>query len=438
MGERANMYLRLSTLPTPKQARGTLEGRAAWYGYYAGYSPLFVSYMLKRFSVPAGESILDPWNGVGTTTQVAQENGNYAIGFDLNPVAVVVAKARQLHCGVLPSIASLSREILQTAKDHQQDWVPALDPLSAWFTPAAAATLRGIEASIQHLLVSHDSYRRIVDLQSLKTVSDLGAFFYTALFRVVRELLAVFRTSNPTWIRQRVEKDERLAVSPRKIHSLFRASVEQMTPALEIRKIEPKTRSRLDLGSSAQLPLPNESVAAVITSPPYCTRIDYAVTTCPELALLGMDLSSELKRLRDRMMGTSTIANTPEKADVSWGPTCGALLDNIERHPSRAARSYYLKTYLQYFSALQMSIGEISRVLKRGGKAALVVQDSHFKELHVDLATMIADMGCHVKLLRTNRVDFPARRTMCAVHKHARRYRESLSATESVVVFSKQ
>jgi SAM-dependent methyltransferase len=431
------MSPQLSSLRTPKQARGTLEGVAAWYGYYAGYSPLFVSDVLERFSIPPGESILDPWNGVGTTTQVARENGNHAIGFDLNPVTVIVAKARQLHCGVLPSVASLCSEIVATAKSDHEEWAFASEPLHIWFMPAAAMALRRIEASIQHLLVSHDSYRRIVDLQSLDTVSDLGAFFYTALFRVVRGLLTEFRTSNPAWIKQQVDGGKRVALPSRKILSLFEASVEQMAPALKIRKIEPKTDCRLDLCSSTELPLPNESIAAVITSPPYCTRIDYAVTTSPELAVLGMDLSAELKQLRDSMMGTSTIANTPQKADVLWGPTCQVLLEKIGNHPSRAARSYYLKTYLQYFNGLQLSIAEISRVLKRGGRAALVVQDSYFKDVRVDLARVVTEMGCNMKMINLGKVDFPARRTMGGMHKHARKYRESTSATESVVVLSK-
>ena len=409
---------------------------AGWYSYYAGYSPLFVSDMLTSFAIPAGESILDPWNGMGTTTQIARERGIHAFGFDLNPVAVIVAKARQLHSGVLPSIPSLCAEIVQTAKDDHEERVTVSEPLGRWFAPAAASTVRRIEASIQHLLVCGGPYSRIIDLASLDTVSDLAAFFYTALFRVVRRLLIRFQTSNPAWIKQNIA-EKPIAVSSRRILSLFQRSVEQMTPALTLRKIELETSCRLDIGSSTNLPLPTESVAGVVTSPPYCTRIDYAVTTSPELAVLGMNLSSELRALRDKMIGTSTIANTPRNTLEQWGPTSEALVRRIEDHPSRAARSYYLKTYLQYFNGLQLSIAEISRVLKKGGMAALVVQDSYFKEVRVRLADIIAEMGSYVHLTGTGRADFPIERTMCAVHPHARKYRKSVSATESVVVFSK-
>ena len=76
-------------------------------------------------------------------------------------------------------------------------------------------------------------------------------------------------------------------------------------------------------------------------------------------------------------------------------------------------------------------------MLKKGGRAALVVQDSFFKDMRVDLAEMIAEMSCQMNLIRSVRIDFPSRRTMCTVHRHVRKYRHSVSATESVVVLSK-
>ena len=118
---------------------------------------LYSSDILKRFAIPAGEAILDPWNGVGTTTQVARENGNHAIGFDLNPVAVIVAKARQLHCGVLPSIASLCAEIVEAAIGDREASSATPEPLDTWFMPAAASALEKSksQSSVFSFLTAH-------------------------------------------------------------------------------------------------------------------------------------------------------------------------------------------------------------------------------------------------------------------------------------------
>ena len=40
--------------------------------------------------------MLDPWNGSGTTTYAAAQLGHSSIWLDLNPVMVIVARARLL------------------------------------------------------------------------------------------------------------------------------------------------------------------------------------------------------------------------------------------------------------------------------------------------------------------------------------------------------
>ncbi|WP_410712175.1 DNA methyltransferase [Bradyrhizobium sp. BEA-2-5] len=42
----------------------------------------------------SGQVVLDPWNGSGTTTSVANGAGLTAVGIDINPAMAVVAKAR--------------------------------------------------------------------------------------------------------------------------------------------------------------------------------------------------------------------------------------------------------------------------------------------------------------------------------------------------------
>ena len=66
------------------------------YNYYAGFSDHFVKDVLSAYSLDQTSVVLDPWNGSGTTTKIAYQNGFQAIGFDVNPVMVIVAKANLL------------------------------------------------------------------------------------------------------------------------------------------------------------------------------------------------------------------------------------------------------------------------------------------------------------------------------------------------------
>ena len=52
--------------------------------------------VLELLKIMPGQTVLDPWNGSGTTTQVAMQKGIQAYGYDINPVMVTVANAKAL------------------------------------------------------------------------------------------------------------------------------------------------------------------------------------------------------------------------------------------------------------------------------------------------------------------------------------------------------
>ena len=54
----------------------------------------------------------------------------------------------------------------------------------------------------------------------------------------------------------------------------------------------------LTVCNSESLEIEENSVDLVLTSPPYCTRIDYAVATSVELALLGFQKKTDFADLR--------------------------------------------------------------------------------------------------------------------------------------------
>ncbi len=190
----------------------------------------------------------------------------------------------------------------------------------------------------------------------------------------------------------------------------------------------------ISVASSTKLPFIDQSAAAVVSSPPYCTRIDYAVTTAPELAVLGF-ASTDARELRDAMIGTSTITNAAADLDFTWGATCAQLLEDIAVHRSKASSTYYLRTHLQYFDGLARSLRELDRVLRKDAPCALVVQDSYYKEVHNDLPAIVEEMADSIGWTLQNRYDYVSSRHLARVNTRARRYRKASTATESVLLF---
>lgn len=428
-----------SIIRNPKRDILSRVGKSGFFNYYASFSPGFVSDIIKYLRLKEGSLIMDPWNGSGTTTQVAQEMGYASIGYDINPAMVIVAKAKKLDPDVTPSLVTLCLDIVNKAKRYKKYPLADYEPLETWFFPNTAAVIRNIERAIQNLLIS-EKYCYLYFNNKLMPISNLAAFFYVAMFRSLKALICNFRSTNPTWVKKPKNEAERVFVSSDDIYNLFQEHVVEMTKLLLNSKrivLDTVYNSLLDIADSKEIPLPDDSIEAVISSPPYCTRIDYAVATCLELALLGCNYQEQLKNLRAKTIGSPIIINEELPIQENWGKTCINTINRIFEHETKASKSYYYKTYIQYFGSIYRSLKEINRTLKNIGSCALVVQDSFYKDVHVDLPSIFIEMGetfsWDVKL----REDYQIKQTMVGINSKSNRYRNGVVATESVLVFQK-
>jgi hypothetical protein len=162
------------TIRNPKR----IPASDGWYRYYAGYSSSFVEDALDDIAESLDGPILDPWNGAGTTTAVANDRGLLSRGFDLNPVLVLVAKGRLVEQEHLSATVSLGQLLARDAANQAPGSVEP-EGLAIWFERPTAQRLRGLEASIRRNLVGEGDL--LADRSSLMNVSALASFYYVAL-----------------------------------------------------------------------------------------------------------------------------------------------------------------------------------------------------------------------------------------------------------------
>ena len=353
-----------------------------WYPFHAGYSEAFVSTVIEAESIPRTAKVLDPWCGAGTTLAAARTAGLDATGVDANPVSIVLSRARLLDKNIVPNVESLALDIIEHARELEQHASDS-DALRVWFAPSSAATVRSIDRGIRQMLAKDDQGPLASNNPGLS--SPLTSFFATALFLSVRTLSRRFASTNPTWFK--VPKTQnRPRPSPETVYSEFISAVNLLKRKLQYSSYEPRVTA--NLGDSRLLTFPDSTFDLVVTSPPYATRLDYVVSTRPELAVLNTS-DTELADMRTTMVGSPTLGPTPrDPADVRVrfaSQYAGTLLDAIRSHPSKASRTYYHRFYSRYFDSIERSLHEISRVLTSGGVALVVVQDSFYKNVRVDL-----------------------------------------------------
>lgn len=423
-----------SAISNPKlHADKSTSANARLFPYYAGYSAHFVKEALQTVSLPQNAVVLDPWNGSGTTTRVARELGHEAIGFDLNPVMVLAAKAALLSPLEIPSLRPLADSILNLALSDPTGHCDKLDPLLTWLQPASAARIRAVEEATNKILISSGAYLHLRSGVALSSTAPIAAFFYVVIFRSIRKILERFIPTNPTWVKKPNKTEEKVRILSAELRELFLGQLNQSINDHRIAAIPEQLRDpRIGIGNSESLPLPDASIDVVVTSPPYCTRIDYAVATAPELAVLRFD-STEFDSLRRALTGTSTVTPQLQPASLEWGSTCLNFLSQVQEHPSKASESYYLKNHAQYFHSLSKSLMEISRVLRPGAQCIVVAQDSHYKEIHNDIPKIISEMGNFASMKLARRIDFESNRSMVLRNSKARKYLEKRKVIESVL-----
>jgi hypothetical protein len=116
-----------------------------------------------------------------------------SIGFDLNPVMVIIVKARLLPASAADSVEPLGSKIVEQAKKIFIAANPT-DPLTIWFGKTTAGVFRSLEISIRnHLMGPFTHSEGHVNLDRL---SSLGATNFVALFSVCREMAAKFRSTS--------------------------------------------------------------------------------------------------------------------------------------------------------------------------------------------------------------------------------------------------
>ncbi|MEW9899918.1 DNA methyltransferase [Chitinivorax sp. PXF-14] len=423
-------------IENPKQSGASNSGRVSWFPYYAGYSPDFVRALLNSAELSHKSTILDPWNGAGTTTMAALELGYESIGFDLNPAMVVAAKARSINPRDCNSLSPLAADIIEKAGKEKFD-IQFDDPLTTWLYPQGAGIFRRIDIAIQKLLLPIEQHS-IDGERGVNCMSDIAAFFYTAMFRVLRDVLKPFIPSNPTWTK-RPNLNNRLSIEEQSVFALYIKQVNEMASVLQFESwglTALSAKTTIATGTSEALAVDDSSIDMVVTSPPYCTRIDYAVATMPELAILGYRPKDSFQDLRRKMIGTSTVPVAAPTIMREWGEECLTFLERLRLHDSKASSTYYYKSHAQYYASIYNSLKEIARVMKDGGKCVLVVQDSYYKEIHNNLPLITAEMFSSIGLKKITSLDFPAKARMGNKHPSTKKY-GLRRATESVICLQK-
>ncbi|CAK2030792.1 putative site-specific DNA-methyltransferase (cytosine-N(4)-specific) [Vibrio crassostreae] len=396
----------------------------SWHPYYAGYSECFVNSVLSIESENLTQKsiILDPWVGSGTTGVVCQKKGLNCIGVDINSSMAIfsASKSSKILAKLKSESASTLNRIFSRAKKNRThyDTSHLNEIMSRSFSLKMTRLLVAIEDELYT-----DSVR----------VEPFIAFFKSVLLVSNRQLMGYKSGSNPTWFKK-TSPTQCLPFTT--IEQVYRQNFYSMLSDLdEIFALQTSDFSVYE-SSSISMPVSDDSVDLVITSPPYLTRIDYAVSTQVELLLLGG--AKRYRAIRENTIGTTTIFSQRNYGDNSWGELCNDVISAINSHPSYSSQNYYIKNKIQYFDSSYQSLIELYRVLKTEANAYLVIQNSYYKEIPIPLPEIYMQMA---KLIGFSEAVCERRdvlkTTMAHINAKSKRYEKNKIYYEDVIRLKK-
>lgn len=314
--------------------------------------------------LPTGSLVLDPMAGSGTVLRVSSSLGHRAVGFDIDPLSVLMARVwvgdvDESRVEALLQIVSLAA---RSTRDRLAiSWIDE-DPETSrfvdyWFAAAQQTPLRAIASWLKDLTGPEADLLRL-GLSRIVITKDRGA-----------SLARDTAHSRPHKWYEPTDYD---------VVANFERSVRRLLSLVRGNSRVPR-QPTVELGDARRLPLAGESVDLVVTSPPYLNAIDYLRGHRLSLIWLGYRVA-DLRLKRSSAMGT-------ERGLHVYDHGASSVMSTYSRSADLSGRNQAI--LYRYAGDLVQVAGEIRRVLRPEGRAVIVIGNSFIQGIAVDNAKAV-------------------------------------------------
>jgi len=341
-------------------------------------------------ALPSGSLVLDPMAGSGTVLRVAADLGHRALGFDVDPLAVLMTKVwttpidpRELRDAAHEVVA---QAVSMDAHGVSLPWIDedadTRDFVEYWFAAEQQTDLRRLSSSLYGRSGPIGEALKLV-LSKIIVTKDRGA----SLARDVSH-------SRP----RRVHHYAGFAVQAGFLQAANRL-------ARRLAAQPPPGGVEMALGDARDLRgVRTASIDAVVTSPPYLNAIDYLRGHRLALVWLGYRVG-DLRGIRASSIGSE---RAPEgTVDIALTEEIKGAMGSLGSLPTRVSQMVD-----RYVLDVAAALGEVFRVLRPGGRAVFVIGNSSLKGVFIENAAAVRHVAQRLgfELIREHERDLPPNR----------------------------
>jgi len=339
------------------------------YGVFRGEIQEIFKHKLRQPAV-----LYDPMAGTAPLIPFIETNGHVAYLNDALPIHFFINQAK-------------TYSVFQAYKQHGYDWyfrqlLCCMDPLK---DKRFRISDKWIDDEILEGLIQAWHATEQYDRSS-------ATLMKAAILLCVRPFSSTTRSNNATWLKyggisSAKELNEIVGDGLTRFDAYYR---HHYYGPLSVNK---SGKCIITKQNAARLRLP-QKVDFILTSPPYCNRLDPIVQYGPEnyfLSALGhtspeADLVSTTK-VKDYGGLTRDFEYLTSHSEY----VC-KLLTRIKESPIADERSYYLKYYTRYFARLSHVLDKVLTNLSKTGKMYIVTQDNKHRAERIEIDRVIKEL----------------------------------------------
>jgi len=334
-----------------------------YHRYPAKFIPQIVSRLVEKYT-QKGDLIVDPFGGCGTTLVESKVMGRPSVGVDINPVAVLITKAKitpidpqkieKVFTTLKARIDAYSKDTKVKAPEHER--------IDYWFKPEEKRKLAFI----------------FTEISKLKD-QDIRDFFYCGFSNILKNCSIWLQKSNKPTRDQNKKSADPIPTFYKQIKMMMRGNARFYELLKE--KNHLNIQSQVYCTDARTIPVKDNSVDLIVTSPPYVTSYEYA--DLHQLTALWLEYTKDLSDFRKRFIGTSYHN---KKNLVLNSELAEKIRNELLKKDEKTAEEVST-----YFSEMNQVFVEMKRILKKGGKTCIIIGNTSLKGVEILNAEVFAE-----------------------------------------------
>ncbi|MFQ4141436.1 hypothetical protein [Chlorogloeopsis sp. ULAP02] len=370
-----------------------------WANFIAGYSPEFVSLCIQEANLSPGDTVLDPFGGLGTTPVQSLLDSFSTISCEANPYFADLATAK---CQAVLGTVNPD-EVFSIL--HQL--VPYEGELTDIYSVDALTFLKKI--------IPETELRVLVSAKIRESeITTNNKLFYRLVVSTILELTSKSQTDGIY----------KAPTTKKKSYSFCDALLRIEAQVIEDFYSLPKKQNlHCDFIKDSAHVLSSQpaSIASLcITSPPYLNNFDYAEMSRMELYF--WEYATSWREVTDKVRSvlipnTTTIPTSIKKNHEFYAKQLSfdflkyvnPLVDELKiRRTQRAGKKDYYSLVFPYFAEVKKIFAECFRLLKSNTDIHVIIGDAYLYGVHIPTGKLtlllLQEIGfekTQIKLLRT-------------------------------------